>query len=421
MVVDVSSEVKTDVVDLLEFLTSNPEVAGEERLASGAIATLLRKYGFDVTEKYEGYETAFHASAGSSGPRVVFLAKYDALPNFRNGETAHGCGHNWVAAHMVASALLLREVCAQEGTGVTISVVGAPTESPFSRVVNIEEWPAITAADLVFHSHLNDVNLLHSFALPINHVRLRIIGERSQAFSFPDAGKNALVPAMEYVRQVRGLLDRDREFDRINPIIFNGGSSTDLIPFQTEVRVGIGGATKNRTDELTAQAEQLAENISRSFDIEIDFSVANEFPEIVNVPELQALAAQEFRELGAPLDEFPKVLGRTGLDMARVSFSAPLMFAFFGAEDWLSHQPTASRVESSHSPFAVEQLWLGAEVYASVACDVISTEGRLERIREAWATERDEVRARNEFSLEAYREKFRKAAGGVEVARGNED
>ena len=56
--------------------------------------------GFEVTKHYT-LETAFRASSGSCGKRVVgLICEYDALPGI-----GHACGHNLIAEVGVGAAL----------------------------------------------------------------------------------------------------------------------------------------------------------------------------------------------------------------------------------------------------------------------------------------------------------------------------
>lgn len=58
--------------------------------------------GFEVEKGIAGLETAFLASppSRSNGPKIAFLAEYDALPG-----VGHACGHNIPASSAVGAAL----------------------------------------------------------------------------------------------------------------------------------------------------------------------------------------------------------------------------------------------------------------------------------------------------------------------------
>ncbi|MGV3463908.1 MAG: amidohydrolase, partial [Heyndrickxia sp.] len=69
----------------------NPEIGNQEFFASETLTGILEKAGFDVTRNVAGHETGFVArkSAAKPGPKIAFLAEYDALPGL-----GHACGHN---------------------------------------------------------------------------------------------------------------------------------------------------------------------------------------------------------------------------------------------------------------------------------------------------------------------------------------
>ena len=101
-----ADENREKIVSMAQYLFDNPEIALEEVKACAYITDFLRKEGFEVEEKFEGMETAFKAvKKNGDGPRIAFLAEYDALPG-----CGHSCGHHMIASMSVGAALALAEV-----------------------------------------------------------------------------------------------------------------------------------------------------------------------------------------------------------------------------------------------------------------------------------------------------------------------
>src|SRR5438128_5519517 len=107
------------LVELSHRVHQNPEVAYQEVASSTLVADALELGGLRVQRHAYGVETAFRATAGSSGPEVVICAEYDALP-----EIGHACGHNIIAASSAGAGLALSEIA--EDLGIRVTVLGTP-------------------------------------------------------------------------------------------------------------------------------------------------------------------------------------------------------------------------------------------------------------------------------------------------------
>src|SRR5947209_12496676 len=105
-----------------------PELSLHEVTSSQTIQHMVQGHGFTITSTgTAGVPTAFVAEWGTGGPRIGFLAEYDALPGLGNaavprqepradGKTVgHGCGHNLLGAGIVGAAIALKEVLDSRG------------------------------------------------------------------------------------------------------------------------------------------------------------------------------------------------------------------------------------------------------------------------------------------------------------------
>jgi metal-dependent amidase/aminoacylase/carboxypeptidase family protein len=94
------------VLALSDYLIENPEIAMEEHKASAKLSDYLRSEGFQVEETLAGMSTAFRATKrNGDGPRIAFLAEYDALPGY-----GHACGHNLISAMSVGAVVALATI-----------------------------------------------------------------------------------------------------------------------------------------------------------------------------------------------------------------------------------------------------------------------------------------------------------------------
>ncbi|SVB52493.1 uncharacterized protein METZ01_LOCUS205347, partial [marine metagenome] len=81
------------LVEASHAIHSHPELGYEEHFAHDLLTGLISEAGLDVSGGAYGLDTAFEATAGTTGPVLAVLCEYDALPGI-----GHACGHNIIAA-----------------------------------------------------------------------------------------------------------------------------------------------------------------------------------------------------------------------------------------------------------------------------------------------------------------------------------
>jgi metal-dependent amidase/aminoacylase/carboxypeptidase family protein len=113
--------VEAELQALSRWMFENPELGHQEVESSARLAALLSDHGFDVTHPARGLDTAFEATVGANGPRVVICAEYDALPG-----VGHACGHNIIATSSAGAGIALAGLASE--LGIRITVLGTPAE-----------------------------------------------------------------------------------------------------------------------------------------------------------------------------------------------------------------------------------------------------------------------------------------------------
>jgi metal-dependent amidase/aminoacylase/carboxypeptidase family protein len=132
------------------FVHDHPELSHEEHECSGYLAAVLEDAGLEVERGIAGMPTAFRATLIGSRPgrSVGLVALYDAVPVFRPDgtiEPVHSCGHDAVAAGVVATALALSDL--HEELPGTLHVFGCPAdEIPAPLTVERGGGKAVSAA-----------------------------------------------------------------------------------------------------------------------------------------------------------------------------------------------------------------------------------------------------------------------------------
>ena len=113
--------VEDELCSLSQWMYENPELGFEEFEASERLSSFLSRQGFDVTYPSHGLDTAFEATVGTSGPRVVICCEYDALPGI-----GHACGHNIIATAAAGAGVAMAGLA--EDLGIRVTVLGTPAE-----------------------------------------------------------------------------------------------------------------------------------------------------------------------------------------------------------------------------------------------------------------------------------------------------
>ena len=114
-------EIKEEIIALIMDIYNNPEVALEEFETCQKLCNYLENKGFEIEKKIGNMDTAFKASKkNKEGPKIVFIAEYDALPY------GHACGHHLICTMSLAAAIGLSEVL--DKYPGEVCVIGTPSE-----------------------------------------------------------------------------------------------------------------------------------------------------------------------------------------------------------------------------------------------------------------------------------------------------
>lgn len=146
---DAIGTLERELVELSRYIHQHPEPAMRETLSGAACAVFLERHGFTVERGTVDLPTAFRAEAGTpGGPRIAFLAEYDALPGL-----GHGCGHNLIALANIAAGVGLRAGLAELGVPGQVVVFGTPAEEAISGKAFMAEAGAFDDIDAALGAH----------------------------------------------------------------------------------------------------------------------------------------------------------------------------------------------------------------------------------------------------------------------------
>ena len=215
-----------DFKELNEYIYNNPEMGNKEYKACKAHKKILERHGFTVETGIARLETAFIGkySTGKSGPRIAFLAEYDALP-----EIGHGCGHNILGVTSDIAAVLAKEVMGN--LGGELLVVGTPAEETNGAKVHMVEHKIFDNIDIVMIAHpKSEAHYRSGVSQAMEAIQFTFRGKTSHAASAPYEGINALDGVIMLFNNINALRQQTPSDARIHGIITNGGSAANIIP-----------------------------------------------------------------------------------------------------------------------------------------------------------------------------------------------
>lgn len=356
------------LIALSEKLHAHPETAWQEHQAVKWVAGVLAAHGFQVTQNYLGFDTAFMAEFGSGSTKVGFMAEYDALPGL-----GHACGHNLIAASSVGAGLALAPLA--DELDLTIRVYGTPAEEGGGGKVEMIDSGGFRDLDFAMMVHPAAVDIAEAEPFAVAHHHVEYTGTSAHAAAYPDEGVNAN-DAFLIAQLAIGLLRQQLPDDtRVHGIQTMGGFAPNAIPEKTE------GRWYTRANSL-GKLEQLNERVRACFEA----GALASGTELKMTPESKPYA--EFRTYQHALDAYkknavakgrvfadPKTAGRmnrASTDMGNVSQIVPAIHPYIGIDSlpYTNHQKefadacVGPAAERALLDAAILMAWTTIDLYA---------------------------------------------------------
>ncbi|MFK4304609.1 MULTISPECIES: M20 family metallopeptidase [unclassified Paenibacillus] len=362
------------------FIHANPEIGNQEFQASRALTDILQQAGFEITRNVAGHETGFVARKASTrqGPKIGYLAEYDALPGL-----GHACGHNIIGTASTAAAIALAQVI--DETGGEVYVFGTPAEeggpngSAKGSFVKHGLFEGIDAALMV---HPSGVTRLTSPSLAVDPLDFHFYGKAAHAAGSPEQGINALDAVLQLFSGINALRQQLPTDVRIHGIITHGGDAPNIIPDYASARFFIRASTWQRTEEVSAKVRNIAEAAALATGATVKIErFQNEVRDFILNDTLDEVVGRELEALGEQLDRGPRG-GIGSTDAGNVSHVIPTAHAYIkiGSDDLIAH--TVEFREAAGSAKGEEALVTGAKALALSGLQLLVDEALLAAVKE---------------------------------------
>ncbi len=330
------SAVEEELRSTSRWMYENPELAFQEYESSRRLSELLGANGFDVTYPAHGLETAFEATVGTAGPRIVICCEYDALP-----KVGQACGHNIIATAALGAGIAVAGIA--DDLGIRVTVLGTPAEEGGGGKVDLINAGAFedAAASMMIHPGPSD-QLDPSFQAN-NSVSVEYFGKDSHAAFAPWEGINALDAFVNAYMNVSTLRQSLLPGDRVHCMVNHGGDASNIIASYTKSTWGIRSATKERLEVLVPKVKACFEAAALSTGCRLEISsVSHPYLNMINNPVMTSLYAANSLSLGRPMPTEAETSADGGSsDMGNVSQVVPSIHPMIGIEsgDAVNHQP----------------------------------------------------------------------------------
>lgn len=308
-----------DVWDLSLYVHEHPELGYEEHEACRVQCDWLEAQGFEVTRGVDELDTAFVATWGSGSPVIAVASEYDALKGL-----GHGCGHNLICATSIMMGAAVRSWLEETGTPGTVKVIGTPAEEGGGGKIRLLEKGVFDGLDAVFMMHpTSDKTRIAGECMSVGTMDFKFEGEKAQAGSHPDRGRNALSAASLFLNAV-GLWRQHLTYDmRVSMIMTEGGEAANIIPASISLHGDVRALKVSDLRWLGKTIGECAEHCAAALGCKATYSFTEGYLGRVPNEVLGEVCRREFVDLGEQmLPGMPADFG--GEDLGNVSMRVPV-------------------------------------------------------------------------------------------------
>ncbi len=372
---DQAKHLRKEVWEVARQIGEHPELGYQEYFASNSLASFLKKHGFKVDQGTAGMETAFLArfSSHRPGPRIAFLAEYDALPVI-----GHGCGHNLIGAASAGAAAVLSKSLDLVGE---ILVIGSPAEETSGGKVTLVENGVFKDVDaaLMFHPGSQNVPVISSLAL--DALEFTFHGRAAHAVAASRFGINALDAVVNFFVGINALKKQISNDMKVNGIITEGGTAPNIIPERAVARFYLRARKRKDLEELKEQVIRCAEGAASMVSAEMTWHKFEfSYDEMHTNLSLAECFTRNLSEMG--IDQIaPPQTAMGSVDMGNVSRVVPAIHPYLTLGTGTEVPHTREFTQVSLSSDGESLVLLAMQALALTGWDVLTNKKLLQKIK----------------------------------------
>ena len=330
---------------------AHPELCFEERRTADLVASGLEALGIEVHRGLgtTGVVGVIHGDLkpAGKGRSIGFRADMDALPiqeanTFAHASTypgkMHGCGHDGHTAMLMGAA---RHLATNRNFAGTVYLIFQPAEEGgggaremikdglFERfemdaVFAIHNWPGMPAGTVGVSPG--------AVMASSNEFYITLKGKGAHA-AMPHLGADPVPVACQLVQAFQTIVSRNLNPNDpavISVTQINAGETTNVIPNTCRLAGTVRTFSNDVLDDIQARMQQLSEQISEGFGLDVDFSFVRNYPPTINDAGASAFVQKALQGLLSPEQIVPQVPTMGAEDFSYMLQAKPGAYLFLG-------------------------------------------------------------------------------------------
>ncbi|WP_339229933.1 M20 family metallopeptidase [Oceanobacillus sp. FSL K6-2867] len=368
--------IKQQLCDISDYLYEHPELGDQEYQSMQKLVAFLKEHQFEIKTNIAGRETAFKAefNSGKPGPKIAYLAEYDALPG-----VGHGCGHNLIGTMSAGAAAALSKLIHE--TGGSVVVLGTPAEETNGAKVPMSEQGTFDDIDAAMIVHPGGTSHESGESLAMDAIQFRYFGKSSHAAASPEQGINALDSVIQLFNGINALRQHVTSDVRIHGIISEGGLAANVVPDKATAQFYVRAKSRDYLNEVVEKVKHIAEGAASMTGASVEIS--NYELSYDNMITNQALSDTYTKNLKQTSNQtvFPPKETYGSIDMGNVSQVVPAIHPYIGmnASELVPH--TKEFADTTITEAGHQALRDGALSLAMTGYDVLTDCELLEAIQ----------------------------------------
>ncbi|MBN1902104.1 M20 family metallopeptidase [Candidatus Sumerlaeota bacterium] len=367
---------KKEIIAASQYIHANPETGGEEYKSSKRLMDDLSSHGFQVTAPVGGMKTAFKArlKGKGKGPRIAFLAEYDAL-----GSLGHACGHNFIGAAStfagIAYESIIRELKGE------ILVIGTPGEENLGGKIILLKRGVFKDVDASLMTHPGNETRIEPKPLASQPLEFEFRGKPAHAAAAPWKGVNALDALIQLFISVDQMRKQQHYTVRTPGIITFGGERPNVVPERAVGQFSCRGADYEELKDVVFRIKRSAKAAALSTGTTVTWrNLGPGYKDLKACPVLAALFEKNWKSVGGILEPGMEE-GKGSLDIGDISYEMPCLHPFIAIAPQNVGNHTMQFTECAIGKRAEKQLVLSVNALALTALDVLVNPGLLKQMK----------------------------------------
>ena len=326
----------------------------------------LKEHGFQIDCPLAGMETAFRAyfQGKQNGPKIIYLAEYDALP-----EIGHGCGHNLIGAAGVGAAVVLSKMADLSGE---IVVIGSPAEETSGAKVTLTEAGVFDQAAAALMFHPGSCNVPEIASLALDAIEVTYYG-KSAHMAVADSGAiNALEALLGLFNRIEKLKRKLGRAERIDGIIIEGGISPNIVPDKAVARFYLRADRREKLNRIRQRFIECAQKAAAKVQAKMEWHYyESSYDEMITNYHLAQAFRINLHYLGITDIEPPQTMVGS-VDMGNVSQVVPALHAYLRLGDGVEVPHTVEFARAVLSEAGEKVLATAVKALALTGWDVLT-------------------------------------------------